>query len=240
VLTRSLEVIPAVDVLEGRAVRLREGRREAVTLEGGDPLELVRQLAGEGAKRIHVVDLDGAFAGTPSVGLLERLCGVGVPIQVGGGLRSSAAVSRALMAGADRVMVGTAALRPGFLSKAVALAGDRLVVAIDVRDDRVSVGGWTEATEVTPRQLARRCVQEGVARVLVTSTTRDGSLNGPDVGLLEEVMDEGPPVMAAGGIGSLDDLRALRDIGCEAAVVGSALLAGRFTLPEALGAVSGR
>jgi len=233
-------VIPAIDVLGGRVVRLSQGRREAVTLEGGDPVELARRYAADGAARLHVVDLDGAFDGAPSLGLLEAIASaVALPIQVGGGYRSSATIESALAAGADRVMVGTAALEPGFLEEAAKRFAEALVVAVDVRDGRVAVEGWTSSTDVTASALAARCASSGARRLLVTSTTRDGSLAGPDLALLSAVLPVGLPVIAAGGVASLDDLRALRDLGCEAAIAGSALLAGRFTLPEALAALSG-
>jgi phosphoribosylformimino-5-aminoimidazole carboxamide ribotide isomerase len=233
-------VIPAIDVLEGRAVRLSGGRRDAVTLEGGDPVELARRYAGEGATRLHLVDLDGAFSGVPSLALVTRVAEAGgLPLQVGGGYRTLDTVEAALAAGADRVMVGTAALARGFLERAVATANDALVVAIDVRVGRVAVAGWTETSDVGPRELADRCADLGVARLLVTSTVRDGSLAGPDLELLAEVLPAGVPLLAAGGISSLEDLRALRDVGCEGAVAGSALLAERFTLEEALAAVAG-
>lgn len=238
-LAREFEVIPAIDVLAGRVVRLSQGRREAVTLEGGDPVELAKRYAGEGAARLHVVDLDGAFDGAPSLRLLEGIAAaVKLPVQVGGGYRSIAAIEAALSAGADRVMVGTAALDPGFLEEAAARFVESLVVAVDVRDGRVAVEGWTSSTDVTAAELAARCASSGARRLLVTSTARDGSLAGPDLGLLAEVIPAGLPVIAAGGVASLDDLRALRALGCEGAIAGSALLAGRFTLPEALAAVA--
>ncbi len=221
-------------------MRLSQGRREAVTLEGGDPVELARRYAADGAARLHVVDLDGAFDGAPSLGLLEAIASaVGLPIQVGGGYRSCATIEAALAAGADRVMVGTAALEPGFLQEAAERFADALVVAVDVREGRVAVEGWTSSTDVTASELAARCASSGARRLLVTSTTRDGSLAGPDIALLSEILPVGLPVIAAGGVASLDDLRALRDLGCEAAIAGSALLAGRFTLPEALAALAG-
>ena len=239
-LTRKLEILPAIDVLGGRAVRLAGGKRDEVTLEGGEPSELSARLAGEGAERLHLVDLDGAFSGVPSIELVERVAAAGsVPLQVGGGYRSLDAIAAALDAGADRVMVGTAALAPGFLEEAVGRFGASLVVAVDVRDGRVAVEGWTEVSELTPGELAERCASLGVARLLVTSATRDGSLSGPDLSLVENVLAVGLPVLAAGGIATLDDLRALRRTGCEGAVVGSALMAGRFTLAEALAAGSG-
>jgi phosphoribosylformimino-5-aminoimidazole carboxamide ribotide isomerase len=239
VLTRYFEIIPAIDVLGGRAVRLAAGQRDAVTLEGGDPVELARRFASEGASRLHLVDLDGAFSGVPSFALVERVSRAGgLPLQVGGGYRTLEAVATALDAGAERVMVGTAALTPGFLEQAVERFGDSLVVAVDVRDGRVVVEGWTEASELTPGALAQRCAALGVARLLVTSAARDGSLAGPDLALVEDIAPAGVPVLAAGGIASLDDLRALEQRGCEGAVVGSALLAGRFTLAEALAATA--
>lgn len=239
-LTHNFEVIPAIDVLEGRAVRLAQGRREAVTIEGGDPAELARRFASEGATRLHLVDLDGAFSGTPTLDLVARVARAGgLPLQVGGGYRSAASIEAALDAGADRVMVGTAALSPSFLEEAATRFGEALVVAIDVRDGSVAVDGWTRASEITAAELARRCAQAGVARLLVTSASRDGSLAGPDLRLLAEVLPCGVPVLAAGGIASVADLVAVRAAGCEGAVAGSALLRGRFTLAEAREATAG-
>lgn len=205
-----------------------------MTIEGGDPLELARRYAAEGAVRLHLVDLDGAFSGLPSIDLVERVARTGgLPLQVGGGFRTLADTQAALEVGADRVMVGTAALSPPFLAEATADLGDRLVVAIDVRDGRVAVNGWTRASELAPAALARQCAAAGVARLLVTGAARDGSLAGPDLELLREVLPAGLPVLAAGGVAAIDDLTAIRDLGCEGAVCGSALLAGRFTLADA-------
>jgi phosphoribosylformimino-5-aminoimidazole carboxamide ribotide isomerase len=238
VLTREFEVIPAVDVLEGRAVRLAQGRREAVTIEGGDPVELARRFAAEGATRLHLVDLDGAFAGRPSPDLVASIAAaVDLPLQVGGGYRSLDAVRQAIDAGADRVMVGTAALSPTFLAEAASALGEHLVVAVDARDGRVAVEGWGELSDITPGDLVTRCAEARVRRVLVTSAVRDGSLAGPDVELLTEVLAAGLPVLAAGGIAGVTDLLTLRDLGCEGAVCGTALLAGRFDLPEARAAL---
>ena len=236
---KQMEVIPAIDVLEGRAVRLAEGRRDAVTLEGGDPVELARRFASQGAARLHVVDLDGAFSGTPSLDLVAAVAAAGgLPLQVGGGYRTIEVLGAALAAGAERVMVGTAALSPEFLVAAVAAVGSALVVAVDVQDGKVAVEGWTRASTLTAPELARRCADVGVERLLVTATARDGSLAGPDLDLLAQVIPIGLPVIAAGGVASTADLRALQELGCEAAVAGSALLAGRFTLAEARAALA--
>lgn len=233
-LAQEFEVIPAIDVLEGKVVRLAQGRREAVTMERGDPVDLARRFASEGATRLHLVDLDGAFSGAPTPGLVERVSSAtSLPLQVGGGYRDVGAVAAALAAGATRVMVGTAALSPRFLDEAVARFAAGLMVAIDMRGGRVAVDGWTRAAELTPAQLARRCAAAGVARLLVTAAARDGSLAGPDLDLLAQVVPFRLPVVAAGGVSSTGDLVALRELGCEAVVAGTALLAGRFTLEEA-------
>lgn len=231
-------VIPALDVLEGRCVRLSEGRRDRVTIEGGDPAAAAARFVAEGARFLHVVDLDGAFSGRPTAGLVELVAAAGVPVQIGGGLRDETAVQAALNAGAARAMVGTAALAGTHTGPALGrLAerfGERLVVAIDARGGKVVVDGWTTESELAPQELAERCADAGVKRLLVTSTARDGSLSGPDLPLLEDVLRAGLPVLAAGGIASLEDLGRLRRLGCEGAVVGSALWAGRFGLGEAL------
>ena len=231
---KDFTIYPAIDVLEGRVVRLSEGRREAVTVEGGDPVAAAERFPAEGAAWLHLVDLDGAFSGDPDVGLVSRIASVGPPVQVGGGYRSLDSILDALAAGAARVLVGTAALEEEFLSAAAARFDDRIAVAIDARHGSVTVNGWTSSSELTPGELARRCAAAGIRRVLVTSAQRDGTLSGQDIPLLENVLEAGLPVIAAGGIATLDDLRVLRDLGCEGAVTGSAIWLDRFTLVEAL------
>jgi phosphoribosylformimino-5-aminoimidazole carboxamide ribotide isomerase len=230
-------VMPALDVLEGRCVRLRQGIREAITVEGGDPAGAAARFAAEGAQFLHLVDLDGAFGGGASVDLVERVVAAAgaVPVQVGGGYRTLEAIESGLAAGAARVIVGTAAIEPGFLAAAVAEFREQLVVAVDVRDGKIAVDGWVREADLGPTELAARCAAAGVARLLVTSTRRDASLAGPDLELLRETLDaSGLPVLAAGGVASLDDLRELRKLGCEGAIAGSAIWLGRFTLAEAL------
>jgi phosphoribosylformimino-5-aminoimidazole carboxamide ribotide isomerase len=232
----TLTVIPAIDVLEGRCVRLSEGRREHVTIEGGDPAEAAARFAAQGAARLHLVDLDGAFSGRPTPGLVEQVAAAGVPVQVGGGLRDADSIEAALDAGAARVVVGTSAVdgSGSRLARLAARFGERLVVAVDAKDGRVVTEGWVAQSDVSPGELARRCADARVRRLLVTSTRRDGSLAGPDIELLGEVLAAGLPVLAAAGIASLGDLATLRDLGCEGAVVGSALWSGRFGLADAI------
>lgn len=236
---KSFTIYPAIDVLEGRVVRLSEGRREAITVEGGDPVAAAERFGAEGASWLHVVDLDGAFSGDPDFGLLSRMAAVGPPVQVGGGYRSLDSIQAALTAGAARVLVGTAALDDEFLSAAAARFGDAIAVAVDARDGSVTVAGWTRSAELAPHELARRCAAAGIRRLLVTSAQRDGTLTGPDVPLLESVLEAGLPVIAAGGIATLDDLSVLRGLGCEGAVTGSAIWLDRFSLSDALGLEAG-
>ena len=227
-------VYPAIDVLDGRVVRLSEGRRERITVDGGDPAAAAERFAGDGATWLHLVDLDGAFSGAPDLSLVERVAVAGIPVQVGGGYRSLELIEAALAAGAARVLLGTAALNNAFLTAAVARFGPAaLVVAVDARDGLVTVKGWTEGSSVGAAELARRCAVAGIERLLVTSTGRDGTLAGPDLDLLEDVLAVGLPVIAAGGIARLDDLSVLRRLGCEGAVTGSALWLGHFGAAEA-------
>jgi phosphoribosylformimino-5-aminoimidazole carboxamide ribotide isomerase len=236
VLTRKdFTIYPAIDVLEGRVVRLSEGRRESVTVEGGDPVAAAERFAADGAAWLHLVDLDGAFSGAPDLDLVSRIAAVGPPVQVGGGYRSLDTIQDALAAGAARVLVGTAALDDEFLAAVAAKFGKEVAVAIDARDGTVTVQGWTRSAALTPDELAHRCAAAGIRRVLVTSTRRDGTLSGPDLPLLETVLAAGVPVIAAGGIASLEDLRVLRELGCEGVVAGSAIWLDRFTLAEAVG-----
>ena len=227
-------VYPAIDVLEGRVVRLAEGQRERITVDGGDPVAAAARFAADGAAWLHLVDLDGAFSGEPDLRLVERIAATGVPLQVGGGYRTLDSIDAALSAGAARVLLGTAALDDDFVRSAVARFGaDALVVAVDARDGLVTVKGWIEQSTVRAAELARRCAAAGIERLLVTSTGRDGTLAGPDLELLEDVLTVGVPVIAAGGIATLEDLQALRRLGCEGAVTGSAIWLGRFSAAEA-------
>ena len=217
-LTQSFTIYPAIDVLEGRVVRLEQGRRENVTVEGGNPVAAATSFAAAGASWLHLVDLDGAFSGAPDLELV----------------RSIELVTAAVEAGAARVVVGTAALNEAFLHAAVERYAPRIAVAVDACDGQVAVSGWTVSASTTPRSLAEQCAAAGVARLVVTATRRDGTLSGPDLALLEDVLEAGLPVIAAGGISSLDDLYALRDLRCEGAVVGSAIWRGRFGLADAV------
>jgi phosphoribosylformimino-5-aminoimidazole carboxamide ribotide isomerase len=229
-----LAVIPAVDVLGEDAVRLERGEFDRVVLREHDPAALVARFVAAGAPLVHVVDLDGARSGRTRPELVRRLADAAAPsrIQASGGVRSPADAEELIAAGAARVVVGTAAFAtPDALAAYVDALGDTLVVAVDARAGRLVVGGWTRETEWTPGDAAAACAAAGAVRILCTAVERDGTLSGPDLELLGEVQARsGLPILAAGGIRTLDDLSALAELGCEGVIVGRALLDGNLPL----------
>lgn len=219
----TIEVIPAVDVLGREAVRLREGAYDDVVARAPDPVALAARLARAGARRIHLVDLDGARSGRIRPSLVrEIVAAAAVPVQASGGIRSPADARALLDAGADRVVVGTAAV-PDPAPWVDALGG-QLVVALDVRDGEIRVRGWTDTSGLSLDDAVERCRAAGVTRVLCTAIDRDGTLGGPDLALVERVASTGLHVLAAGGVRSPADVEALAAAGAEAAIVGRALL----------------
>jgi len=239
-------LLPAVDIRDGRAVRLRQGRFEDETVYADAPLDAARSFVEAGSRWLHVVDLDGARDGAPAnLGQLERIAGeLDVPVQFGGGLRSTDSIRAALDAGAARVLVGTAAITdPDLLAAALEEWGERVAVAVDVRGGRVSVAGWTEETEVTAEELIGRLQERGAERFVYTNADRDGMLEGVDI---EEVGRIAAAVRGhftiSGGVGSLEDLKVLRDARLptlEGVISGKALYERRFTVEEALRTLDG-
>lgn len=225
-----IQIIPAVDVLEGRVVRLLEGDYERSTSYAADPVEAAQRWVEDGAPLVHVVDLDGARRGATDLDLWTRLGEAGVPFQAGGGVRSAQAAAAVLDAGAQRVVMGTVAVhRPEILAD----VGADVVAAVDVRDGRATGEGWREEGRSLATVLDGLAAV-GVERLLVTGIARDGTMRGPDTGLTREVIGDGRfSVIASGGVGSLTDLAPLARMGCEGVVVGRALYEGRFTLREA-------
>jgi phosphoribosylformimino-5-aminoimidazole carboxamide ribotide isomerase len=215
-----IEVIPAVDVLGDEAVRLERGSYDDVVERAAEPAALAARWAAAGARRIHLVDLDGARRGGVRPDLVRAIAAAsGLPVQASGGIRSLGDARQLLDAGADRVIVGTAAWPD---PSAWLELGDALVLAVDVRDGLVRASGWTESAGLTFAQALERA--RG-ARLLVTAIDRDGTLSGPDLALVEAAAQSGSPVLAAGGVRSPDDVAALARAGAEAAIVGRALLA---------------
>jgi phosphoribosylanthranilate isomerase len=241
----SFELLPAVDVVDGQAVRLVQG--EAGTETGyGDPLDAARAWAADGAEWLHLVDLDAAFRRGSNAALLATVIDqIDIKVELSGGIRDDASLRRALDTGCARVNIGTAALEdPAWCAQAIAEFGDRVAVGLDVKIQdgrhRLAARGWVSDGGDLWSVLARLDA-EGCARYVVTDVGRDGTLTGPNTALLEAVCARTDrPVVASGGVATLDDLRALAamaPLGVEGAIVGKALYAGAFTLPEALHAV---
>lgn len=234
-----LELLPAVDVAEGKAVRLTQGALGTET-NYGDPVDAAADWAAQGAEWIHLVDLDAAFGKGENRALLRRVIAEvpGVKIELSGGIRDDASLDSALESGATRVNLGTAALEdPSWAASAIARYGDKIAVGLDVRGETLAARGWTKDGG-NLWEVLERLEDAGCARYVVTDVTRDGMLNGPNLELLVSIAAKtSKPVVASGGISSHDDIAALRTMvgqGVEGAIVGKALYAGKFTLEEAI------
>jgi phosphoribosylformimino-5-aminoimidazole carboxamide ribotide isomerase len=239
---------PAIDIRGGRVVRLTQGDYGRETAHDADPLDAARRWKEQAARVLHVVDLDGARSGHPEhLDRVREIAELGVPVQLGGGLRDAAAVEAALTAGADRAVVGTAAVcDPDLVSTLVRDHGDRIVVALDARGGRVAVGGWLEQSDAAPAELLTTMVARGVHRFLYTPIEVDGTLDGPALATLPEVdavaSQGGAELVYSGGIGSIDDLRRLAALGLASlagVIVGRALYEGRFTVDQGQAALDG-
>jgi phosphoribosylformimino-5-aminoimidazole carboxamide ribotide isomerase len=233
-------VLPAIDILGGKAVRLLQGEFDQTTVYDADPADAARRWADQGARALHVVDLDGARTGAPAnVDVLERIAAaVDIPVQVGGGLRDIAAVRAAVDAGAARVVLGTAAYRDvDLLDAALDALGDRVVVSVDARGGRLATSGWTEQTDIPVESVVERMGARGVRRFVYSSIERDGMLGGPDLegaARIADVVRGG--FIYSGGVSSVEDvaaLSALRQVNLEGVIVGKALYEGRLDLAEA-------
>ena len=237
-------LLPAIDIRDGRAVRLERGDFDRETVYADDPLEAARSFVEAGAKTLHVVDLDGARTGEPvNLEHLRRIATeLRVPVQYGGGLRTLVAVREALAAGAERVVLGTAAYSDvEFLDSVIETWGVRIVVAVDVREGHVSVAGWTKATQMLPEDVIERMQRRGVKQFVYTNVDRDGMLDGPD---LEEVRRVSDAIrgrfLYSGGVASVGDLTALRElrlVNLAGVISGKALYEHRFTVAEGIEAL---
>ncbi|MBO7482347.1 MAG: 1-(5-phosphoribosyl)-5-[(5-phosphoribosylamino)methylideneamino]imidazole-4-carboxamide isomerase [Kiritimatiellae bacterium] len=233
-------ILPAIDLKGGKCVRLRQGRADDVTVYGDDPAQQARDWAEQGGRELHVVDLDGAFDGEPRhADVIRRIIeAFGGPVEVGGGIRTAAALRAVIEAGAARAILGSAALEdPEFLTKAVELYGDRIAVGIDARDGFVQTKGWVETTSVKATDLASAVAKIGVGTIIYTDTATDGMLGGPNLSQMASICDAAPTcqITASGGVSSpydIANLKALERPNLRAAIVGKALYDGRTTLRE--------
>ena len=233
-----LELLPAVDVKDGRAVRLVQGKLDAETAYG-NPLEVALEFQAAGAEWLHLVDLDAAFGRGENSALLAEVVGkLDIKVELSGGIRDDESLRRALATGCRRINLGTAALEnPDWTAKIIGEYGDRIAVGLDVRGHVLAARGWTqEGGDLF--ETIKRLERDGCTRYVVTDVTKDGTLQGPNIELLKEVCAvTSKPVIASGGISSLADIAALSELnsaGVEGAIVGKALYAGAFTLQEAL------
>jgi phosphoribosylformimino-5-aminoimidazole carboxamide ribotide isomerase len=236
------EVIPAIDLLAGQAVRLTQGRYEEATVYDANPAEVAARFASHGIARLHVVDLDGAKAGHPvngeAIAAIVEAAGE-VPVQLGGGIRTLAAVDEVLAAGVQRVILGTIALRePELVREAARRNPGRVVVGIDAKDGRVAVEGWLEASDVAAPELAREFEDAGVAAIVYTDIARDGMLSGPNIAATVALAEAvSIPVIVSGGVAKVEDLldaAARAGDGIAGAIVGRALYTGAVDLAQAL------
>jgi phosphoribosylformimino-5-aminoimidazole carboxamide ribotide isomerase len=235
------EVIPAVDVRDGQAVQLVGGERHSGN-EYGDPVVAAERWVEQGARTLHLVDLDGAFEGErANAAAIERIVEtIDVPVQFGGGIRTASDARDLLDRGVDRVILGTAAVEnPEFVAEISETHPDSVVVSLDARGGEVVVSGWTEGTGLDPTTAAAEYEQRGAGAILFTDIDVEGRLDGVQTDPVRRLVDAVEiPVVASGGVATIDDIRALRDAGASAAVVGSALYEGRFTLDDAIEALA--
>jgi phosphoribosylformimino-5-aminoimidazole carboxamide ribotide isomerase len=231
-------ILPAIDLLAGRCVRLRRGRFDHVTVYSDDPLAVARSFVEQGAEALHVVDLDGARLG--KAGNLEWIyrirAGVSVPLQVGGGVRTFALAARLYGAGIDRVVFGTAAVEdPRLLRKVLErYEPDRVAAALDLREGHLAIEGWTSDSRRGLDEVLGDLSERGVRWVVCTDVSRDGVLSGPSHELARRISAQGFRVIIAGGVATLDDVVRVREAGAAGCIIGSALYTGRLALPEAI------
>jgi phosphoribosylformimino-5-aminoimidazole carboxamide ribotide isomerase len=235
---------PAIDIRGGKAVRLLQGDYARETTYDADPVDAAKRWAGEGAEFLHVVDLDGAKAGEPrNLETVRRIAAAaGCPIQAGGGLRDETSVAALLDAGAERVVIGTAALRdPAFLARVLEAHGERVVVSVDARDGKVALAGWAEVSDVDVATAVAELGERGVARFLCTAIEVDGTMEGPALHELTRIAaTTQAQVIASGGVGDLSHLESLAQLNApnvEGAIVGRALYEHRFTVGQAIEAL---
>jgi phosphoribosylformimino-5-aminoimidazole carboxamide ribotide isomerase len=243
-----IELYPAIDLQDGRAVRLRQGDFATSTVFSDDPVAKAREFAEAGASVLHVVDLDGARYGEPVHAALVASIAAAFPgtVHLGGGLRSRAAIETAMATGVDRVVVGTAVIEDrDLLEWAIDRLGDGLIVGVDARQGKVATHGWTQVSNSDAVVVATGLVTMGVRRLIYTDINRDGTLGGPNLAPLRRLAEAAPPLklIASGGVSSLDDLRRLRDLGVAnlaGVIVGRALYEGRFSVSEGIAALADR
>ncbi|MFH1347404.1 MAG: 1-(5-phosphoribosyl)-5-[(5-phosphoribosylamino)methylideneamino]imidazole-4-carboxamide isomerase [Candidatus Margulisiibacteriota bacterium] len=232
------EIIPAIDILNGKCVRLKQGRYDAETIYDNDPVQIAKKWEAQGGKRLHIIDLDGARTGIPkNIEIIKNIVKeVNIPIQVGGGIRNFELIKQLLSFGVDRVILGTTAVNnPNTLAKFCEEFDDHLAVAVDVKEGKVATEGWTKITKKDTLTLAKEAIDLGVKRFIYTDISRDGMLTGPNYeGIKDFIAKVSVPVIASGGVSVNEDIEKLKETGAEGCVVGKALYEGKVKLEEIL------
>ncbi|MCE5199235.1 MAG: 1-(5-phosphoribosyl)-5-[(5-phosphoribosylamino)methylideneamino]imidazole-4-carboxamide isomerase [Armatimonadota bacterium] len=236
-----MELIPAIDIIDGKCVRLVQGRFDDVTVFADDPVEMARKWADQGAQRLHIVDLNGSRCGGPQeADTIERIAqAVGIPLELGGGIRSLDIARRMLDLGVGRVIIGTSAALDSKLAEDIfSDLGDAAVLGVDAKDGLVAVKGWEETTSETAIDFARRMQGLGAKRVIYTDISRDGMLQGANIKAMKQMAEAlDIPVIASGGVSTVEDIKeltALESVGIEGAILGKALYTGALTIADAL------
>lgn len=236
-----MEIIPAIDLKDGKCVRLYQGDFTQATVYGDDPVEVAQRWVNQGATRLHVVDLDGAKAGRPvnTEAVVAIVRAVRVPVQLGGGLRREADIAAVLTLGVERVILGTAAVRePALVERMVTRFNGRIIVGVDARDGQVATTGWTEMAQIQATDLVERMARVGVQRIIYTDIARDGTLTEPNYAATTALIQPaGPAIIASGGIAHIDHVTRLAATGVEGAIIGRALYTGAIELPAAIAAL---
>lgn len=231
-------ILPAIDIIGGRAVRLLRGDYNSTTVYG-EPADFARRFASAGACWLHAVDLEGARdGGTPNMQTVREIIkAFPGKVEVGGGIRDMRTAGAYISAGAERVIIGTAAVRDkSFLREVLREYGARVAIGVDVRGEKVAVSGWTEDSQTGLFDFCAELKEAGAKTVICTDISRDGALRGPNVGLYEKLLSAGPEIIASGGVTSIDDVRALAAAGVSGAIIGKAYYTGAIDLAEAIGA----
>ncbi|MCX8053472.1 MAG: 1-(5-phosphoribosyl)-5-[(5-phosphoribosylamino)methylideneamino]imidazole-4-carboxamide isomerase [Armatimonadetes bacterium] len=238
-----MEIIPAIDIMDGKCVRLLQGRFDQVTVFSDDPVDMAKRWADQGARRLHIVDLKGSKSGSPQeIDLVSKIAAaVNVPIQLGGGIRTIETAQTMLKIGVDRVIIGTSAVLDPIIAETIFEAlGERAVLGVDARDGRVAIKGWEETTAEDAIDFALRMQHLGARRIIYTDISRDGMLLGTNISAIRRMAEAvNIPVIASGGVSSVEDIRALKELepmGIEGAILGKVLYTGDLTLAEAIAA----
>ncbi|HEX5322703.1 MAG TPA: 1-(5-phosphoribosyl)-5-[(5-phosphoribosylamino)methylideneamino]imidazole-4-carboxamide isomerase [Capsulimonadaceae bacterium] len=232
-----MEIIPAIDIKGGKCVRLTQGKFDQQNLYSNDPVKIAKRWQDEGARRLHIVDLDAARVGMPQNQQIVRdiMRRTGLPVQLGGGIRSGELAQRMINIGVDRVILGTAAATDPLIGEIFRSLGEKAILGLDATNGMVAIQGWAQATSLPAVDFARTMVEKGARRIIFTDIARDGMLNGPNLAAIQEIQRAvSVPIIASGGVSSLKDIQDIKALGVEGVILGKSLYEGTVFLPDAI------